>query len=111
MSISSQHIVLILVLMEDTLRAYKYSEEYKQKESLNPCFNGRYSQRQKLKLSKKQPLRLNPCFNGRYSQSIDLAAQGGFECLNPCFNGRYSQRLIINPLRKFNIELQSQVLV
>ena len=36
---------------------------------------------------------LNPCFNGRYSQSVAefkdwLAANR----LNPCFNGRYSQR-------------------
>ena len=35
---------------------------------------------------------LNPCFNGRYSQSIpsgiDMEA---VESLNPCFNGRYSQ--------------------
>ncbi len=38
-------VVLILVLMEDTLRVtmtYKYQNGI---ESLNPCFNGRYSQR------------------------------------------------------------------
>ena len=36
---------------------------------------------------------LNPCFNGRYSQRIrkDFVSFGGLR-LNPCFNGRYSQR-------------------
>ena len=37
--------VLILVLMEDTLRAAFVREEKKKATSLNPCFNGRYSQR------------------------------------------------------------------
>ena len=44
--------VLILVLMEDTLRANIKSEKIFQK-SLNPCFNGRYSQSM-LYVSKKQ---------------------------------------------------------
>ena len=34
--------VLILVLMEDTLRVVKMTEHLL-KASLNPCFNGRYS--------------------------------------------------------------------
>ena len=36
--------VLILVLMEDTLRVKKLTI-YQISQSLNPCFNGRYSQR------------------------------------------------------------------
>ena len=36
--------VLILVLMEDTLRALTTNEKETRKSSLNPCFNGRYSQ-------------------------------------------------------------------
>ena len=36
--------VLILVLMEDTLRALKEYILYGDVYSLNPCFNGRYSQ-------------------------------------------------------------------
>ena len=36
--------VLILVLMEDTLRGDEDSAAAKSKRSLNPCFNGRYSQ-------------------------------------------------------------------
>ena len=35
---------------------------------------------------------LNPCFNGRYSQSnIIRLLCNNTPCLNPCFNGRYSQ--------------------
>ena len=36
--------VLILVLMEDTLRVLQSSHKRKSQTSLNPCFNGRYSQ-------------------------------------------------------------------
>ena len=39
--------VLILVLMEDTLRAIKHGFITKDVPSLNPCFNGRYSQSQR----------------------------------------------------------------
>ena len=37
--------VLILVLMEDTLREKSSGRRSKKLISLNPCFNGRYSQR------------------------------------------------------------------
>ena len=37
--------VLILVLMEDTLRDMVFESVYDRGVSLNPCFNGRYSQR------------------------------------------------------------------
>ena len=36
--------------------------------SLNPCFNGRYSQRAAEKRQRSNCRGLNPCFNGRYSQ-------------------------------------------
>ncbi len=60
--------VLILILMEDTLRGTFFQ--------VLECIQG-----------------LNPCFNGRYSQSLKLIEQaaGTVTCLNPCFNGRYSQ--------------------
>ena len=35
---------------------------------------------------------LNPCFNGRYSQRAQLHTRKSQRSLNPCFNGRYSQR-------------------
>ena len=38
------NIVLILVLMEDTLRDIFLVEGTRGDKSLNPCFNGRYSQ-------------------------------------------------------------------
>ena len=37
--------VLILVLMEDTLRADALADFNSENNGLNPCFNGRYSQR------------------------------------------------------------------
>ena len=36
--------VLILVLMEDTLRVIKIKNKMEKFSGLNPCFNGRYSQ-------------------------------------------------------------------
>ena len=101
--------------MEDTLRGLVYSR-WRMERCLNPCFNGRYSQRalnsehtkrslcvlilvlmeDTLRVNQRLWTRsiqsLNPCFNGRYSQSLGVASKenrnGG---LNPCFNGRYSQ--------------------
>ena len=37
--------VLILVLMEDTLRGWQHVQGIRPILCLNPCFNGRYSQR------------------------------------------------------------------
>ena len=37
-------VVLILVLMEDTLRVHNAVEKTTKSLRLNPCFNGRYSQ-------------------------------------------------------------------
>ena len=39
------HQVLILVLMEDTLREELRQGSHRSLRCLNPCFNGRYSQR------------------------------------------------------------------
>ena len=49
---------------------------------------------------------LNPCFNGRYSQSNFSVT--GYICkdgLNPCFNGRYSQRPTVLSLLYFSFVL------
>ena len=40
-------LVLILVLMEDTIRDFNYYN-YGKEECLNPCFNGRYYQREEI---------------------------------------------------------------
>ena len=79
--------------MEDTLRGPK-NQVSRNNYSLNPCFNGRYSQSTFLSFNTfLANSSLNPCFNGRYSQSYkshgNVAKGWG---LNPCFNGRYSQR-------------------
>ena len=88
-----KEVVLILVLMEDTLRDFNESNNVTRARCLNPCFNGRYSQRRaRLVFSFASPS-LNPCFNGRYSQSSSEKPYVTVsKCLNPCFNGRYSQR-------------------
>ena len=41
--------VLILVLMEDTLRVDNLRKDYNRYKGFNPCSNGRYSQSQKTK--------------------------------------------------------------
>ena len=58
--------------MEDTLRVAR--NNYKtSKASLNPCFNGRYSQSNVIKsVLKVEDASLNPCFNGRYSQRFKM---------------------------------------
>ena len=78
--------------MEDTLRAIKVMYLFIMTKSLNPCFNGRYSQSYvSISLSLDKP-GLNPCFNGRYSQRVNVVPQENYvRGLNPCFNGRYSQ--------------------
>ena len=63
-------------------------------ESLNPCFNGRWSASQvQRNLMHCSLIRLNPCFNGRWSASdhVDVI-YGSTASLNPCFNGRWSAR-------------------
>ena len=51
-------------------------------------------------MSLKEILSLNPCFNGRYSQSMrSIPLVGWIIGLNPCFNGRYSQSLLKKWLR------------
>ena len=55
--------------MEDTLRGDKKQDGPKEEKSLNPCFNGRYSQRFGSKIQNLLKVGLNPCFDGRYSQS------------------------------------------
>ena len=53
--------------MEDTLRE-KEDTATLELLSLNPCFNGRYSQRKPIRPKNQVSRSLNPCFNGRYSQ-------------------------------------------
>ena len=56
--------------MEDTLRGVSVLVVLFVLMGLNPCFNGRYSQRTINFMKKKIIKCLNPCFNGRYSQSL-----------------------------------------
>ena len=90
--------------MEDTLRV-AFCTLNQILDSLNPCFNGRYSQRTNSFVLISQ-LSLNPCFNGRYFQSFDLSRifPELFQCLNPCFNGRYSQSSDYPKVTKENLQ-------
>ena len=78
--------------MEDTLRDRSFIWYCSFIFCLNPCFNGRYSQRPIESYTSSDNEGLNPCFNGRYSQrNIFINIPQQHKCLNPCFNGRYSQ--------------------
>ena len=86
--------VLILVLMEDTLRVKEEIKSTGKINCLNPCFNGRYSQRVVCYDIINYKICLNPCFNGRYSQRRGRVMKLYMVLsLNPCFNGRYSQSI------------------
>ena len=55
---------------------------------------------------------LNPCFNGRYSQRCDIyLVLMAIVCLNPCFNGRYSQRRPKNQVSRNNYNVLILVLM
>ena len=56
--------------MEDTLREIVKVDIFTITGCLNPCFNGRYSQRNFGCQYYRPEARLNPCFNGRYSQRM-----------------------------------------
>ena len=86
--------VLILILMEDTLRVHQMQDLLTFLYSLNPYSNGRYSE-SRFACTRCRPIpSLNPYSNGRYSES--LAEQTGSVVtrlsLNPYSNGRYSER-------------------
>ena len=88
-------IVLILVLMEDTLRGDLPLNFENDIISLNPCFNGRYSQSCTLALSvSNQPdVLILVLMEDTLRVSTGLRCLQASTCLNPCFNGRYSQRI------------------
>ena len=86
--------VLILVLVEHTLRDDADEVFVFTLKSLNPCFSGTYSQRAALLQRRCSTVSLNPCFSGTYSQrqphKFNLVKK---KSLNPCFSGTYSQSL------------------
>ena len=79
--------------MEDTLRVLTKNWRKNHGKSLNPCFNGRYSQSPKFFENEDDVDVLILVL----MEDTLRAAKAAFEgkqatCLNPCFNGRYSQR-------------------
>ena len=64
--------------MEDTLRVLCHTTCRQKAPSLNPCFNGRYSQRDDGTFVEGERNGLNPCFNGRYSQRGIFSSRMGY---------------------------------
>ena len=89
--------VLILVLMEDTLRGDLPLNFENDIISLNPCFNGRYSQSCTLALSvSNQPdVLILVLMEDTLRVETWVKKEDTATCLNPCFNGRYSQSQIV----------------
>ena len=89
------YLVLILVLMEDTLRVDRMTAVLSKVNGLNPCFNGRYSQ----SLTHVSRLRIEEVvlilvLMEDTLRELLLLLILIINCLNPCFNGRYSQSVI-----------------
>ena len=83
--------VLILVLMEDTLRDVTTLFNNYNGIGLNPCFNGRYSQRVSFtSLTKKSAVLILVLMEDTLRDFRNYIVELR-ESLNPCFNGRYSQ--------------------
>ena len=61
-------LVLILVLVEHTLRGFLILRCMVVSGRLNPCFSGTYSQSAMKSSHHEFLLSLNPCFSGTYSQ-------------------------------------------
>ena len=79
--------------MEDTLRALPSIWNDKEISSLNPCFNGRYSQsvrKEKQDAPKAKVLILVLMEDTLRVKNNDTTTLELLS-LNPCFNGRYSQ--------------------
>ena len=59
---------------------------------LNPCFNGRYSQRvEKLVKSSLFSVLILVLMEDTLREQQDAFSNKAIRGLNPCFNGRYSQ--------------------
>ena len=93
--------VLILVLMEDTLRVQYDNYCAACIDCLNPCFNGRYSQRAKSVLlwGVLKVLILVLMEDTLRATNITFK-NNSMKCLNPCFNGRYSQSPILKMMMR-----------
>ena len=90
-----KELVLILVLLENALRACSIDSLGDNLNSLNPCFVGKCSTRKKKqRKQRKERKSLNPCFVGKCSTSQknkDYENSKG-SSLNPCFVGKCSTR-------------------
>ena len=78
--------------MEDTLRGQSF-KVVKVDICLNPCFNGRYSQRiKKVRVEDPKAVLILVLMEDTLRVKKVRVEDPKTFCLNPCFNGRYSQR-------------------
>ena len=89
--------------MEDTLRVTTI-REHLSKGGLNPCSNGRYSQRDKsITILGQVMVLILVLMEDTLRVSKAAYKTVATFCLNPCSNGRYSQRARhTNPLYKLD---------
>ena len=79
--------------MEDTLRAIRNFMFLLYSISLNPCFNGRYSQSDRInRIFDPKKVLILVLMEDTLRELLTLLTLTGIS-LNPCFNGRYSQRM------------------
>ena len=98
--------VLILVLMENTLRARRWAASEGACISLNPCSNGKYSQSVGKWANNVMNIKvLILVLMEDTLRDYKSYARYVVECLNPCFNGRYSQRTNLFNYLKLKIVL------
>ena len=79
--------------MEDTLREIMFIFVINSINSLNPCFNGRYSQSNKvLEDGRVHKVLILVLMEDTLRDQGACRQMAELWRLNPCFNGRYSQR-------------------
>ena len=86
--------VLILVVMEDTLRDFYSFAESKKSYSLNPCCNGRYSPsaHRHVGRANEGKVLILVVMEDTLRESGGTHVYNKHGSLNPCCNGRYSPR-------------------
>ena len=78
--------------MEDTLGVRDYLDD-EVADSLNPCFNGRYSRSKAIRgFVAQEDVLILVLMEDTLGENHFTTSWYKLQCLNPCFNGRYSRR-------------------
>ena len=92
---NEEHGVLILVLVEHTLREPVWRENVSRGVRLNPCFSGTYSQRAGRDAYAARLAVLILVLVEHTLRVVVMLFVVGNMCLNPCFSGTYSQSVFL----------------